>query len=81
MAEQQLAETINHLLPAMIGEIRDKLDEAVSIARAAESCASDGNVDRAVQILMDFEPLGHEAQDLFRAALALKRHLLDHQDD
>jgi hypothetical protein len=32
-------------------------------------------VDRAVQNLMDFEGLVHEARDLFKAALTIKRNL------
>jgi hypothetical protein len=46
-----------------------------SIARAAEICARAGNVSRSVQILMDFEGPAHKAQDLFKAALAIKRSL------
>ncbi|WP_245259279.1 hypothetical protein [Afipia clevelandensis] len=61
--------------PALVTEIRGKLEETLSIAKAAESCARDGSVDRAVQILMDFEGLVHEARDLFKAALTIKRNL------
>jgi uncharacterized protein YeaC (DUF1315 family) len=67
----------NHVVAALVSEVRAKLEEAVSIAKAAEGCALDGNISRSVQILMDFEGLAHEAQDLFRAALAIKRSLLD----
>ncbi len=67
----------HHVVAALISEVRSKLEEAHSIAKAAEICARTGNVSRAVQILADFEGLGHEAQDLFRAALAIKRSLLD----
>ena len=65
-----------HVVAALISEVRAKLEEAHSIAQAAEICARASNVSRAVQILADFEGLGHEAQDLFRAALAIKRSLL-----
>ncbi len=66
----------NHVVAALVSEVRAKLEEAHSIAQAAEICARAGNVSRSVQILMDFEGLAHEAQDLFRAALAIKRSLL-----
>jgi hypothetical protein len=60
---------------SLIKDIRCKLEEAVSIAKAAESCALDGSVDRALQILTDFEGLVHEARDLFKAALTIKCNL------
>lgn len=66
----------HHVVAALISEVRSKLEEAHSIAKAAEICARTGNVSRAVQILMDFEGLAHEAQDLFRATLAIKHSLL-----
>lgn len=67
----------NHVVSALVSEVRSKLEEAHSIAQAAEICARAGNVNRSVQILMDFEGLAHEAQDLFKATLAIKRSLLD----
>jgi len=66
----------NNLVTTLITEIRTKLEEAVSIAKAAESCAINGGVNRAVPILMEFEGLAHEAQDLLRATLTIKRNLL-----
>lgn len=66
----------NHVVAALVSEVRAKLEEAHSIAQAAEICARAGNVSWSVQILMDFEGLAHEAQDLFKAALAIKRSLL-----
>ena len=64
---------------ALITDVRSRLDEAAGIAKAAESCAESGNVVYAVQILMDFEGLAHDAQDLFKAALTIRRHLLPDQ--
>ena len=65
----------NNVVATLVTEVRGKLEEALSIAKAAESCARDGSVDRAVQILMDFEGLVHEARELFKAALTIKRNL------
>ena len=45
----------NNLVTALITEIRTKLEEAASIAKAAESCALHGSVNRAVQIMMEFD--------------------------
>jgi len=60
----------------LIGEVRNRLDQAASIAKAAQGCADDGNPIHAIQILMDFEGLAHDAQDMFKAALTIKRNLL-----
>ncbi len=66
----------SNLVTALITDIRTKLKEAVSIAKAAKSCAVNGGADRAVRVLMDFEGFAHEAQDLLRATLTVKRNLL-----
>jgi hypothetical protein len=64
---------------ALIAAVRSRPDEAVGIARAAESCAESGQAAQAVRILMDFEGSAHSEQDLFKAALTIKRHLLPDQ--
>ncbi len=69
-----------HLNMELIGQIRNKLEQAVGIAKAAESCAQSGNVEHAIQILMDYEGLAQEAPDLFLAALAIKRTFLIETD-
>jgi hypothetical protein len=66
----------DHVVTALITNIRSNLEEALSIVKAAESCAVDGNTNRSIQVLMDFEIFLHESQDLFRAALAIKRNFL-----
>ena len=64
---------------ALISNVRSRLDQAAGIAKAAEICAEGGQTAHAIQILMDFEGLAHDAQDLFKAALTIKRHLIsDH---
>jgi hypothetical protein len=65
-----------HVIVTLITDIRSKLEEALSIVKAAETCALNGSTNRSVQVLMDFEALINESQDLFRAALTIKRHLL-----
>jgi hypothetical protein len=61
---------------ALITNVRSLLDQGAGIAKAAQSCAESGNTLHAVQIPMDFEGLAYDAQDLFKAALAIWRHLL-----
>lgn len=48
-------------------QITRLLDQAVSIARAAEACA-DGNPKQAVEILMDTESLMFDSSTLLNAA-------------
>jgi hypothetical protein len=66
----------NKVVTSLIKDIRRKPEEALSITKAAESCALDDNINHSVQILIDFKGLGHEAQDLFKAALTIQRSLL-----
>lgn len=66
----------DHIVIALIIEIHRKLEEALSIVKAAETCALDGSANRSVQILMDCEGLIHESQSLFRATLTIKNNLL-----
>ena len=71
--DEAASETI---ICALIAEVCVRSEQAASIAKAANSCAESGNAIHAVQILMDFESLAHEAHDLFKAALTIQRHLV-----
>ena len=54
--------------------IRQRLDEAAAIARAAaESCADAGNPGKAVTIVLDVEQLVCEVNTFLNAASLLKR--------
>jgi hypothetical protein len=57
----------------MIGEIRTRLDSAAAIARAAQVCANEGNIGKAVEIILDVEQLNYEASNLLNAASTLTR--------
>ena len=54
-------------------EIRQRLDEAASIAKAAQVCAEGGNVSKAVEIVLDVEQLSYESANLLNAASTLNR--------
>lgn len=54
-------------------EIRLRLDEAAGIAKAAEACADSGQVDKAVEVLLDIEQLSYEASRLLDAVSFLNR--------
>ena len=50
-----------------------RLEEAASIAKAAQVCAEDGNVNKAVEIVLDVEQLSYESANLLNAASTLNR--------
>lgn len=54
-------------------EIRQRLDEATGIAKAAEACANSGQVNKAVEVSHDIEQLSYEASRLLDAASLLNR--------
>lgn len=53
--------------------IRQRLDDAAAIARAAESCADAGNPGKAVTIVLDVEQLVCEVNTFLNAASLLER--------
>lgn len=54
-------------------EIRQRLDDAAGIAKAAEACADSGQVDKAIEVSHDIEQLSYEASRLLDAASLLNR--------
>jgi hypothetical protein len=52
----------------------EKLDQAVQLTTAAESAAESGNVQQAIEIIMDLEPLMFDANTLLNGACVLKLH-------
>jgi hypothetical protein len=42
----------------LLDEMRKRLDQAASIAKAAQVVAEGGNVEKAVEIVLDVEQLG-----------------------
>jgi hypothetical protein len=62
---------------ALLGNIHRKLQEAASIAKAAEVCAESGNVQIAVRMVMDIEDPTHQANRMLSAALLIRNELLD----
>jgi len=69
MVEQSPAISVKDIL----GCIRERLDGAVAVARAAEACADAGEVERALTIMLDVEQPLYEATTLLNAASLLHR--------
>jgi hypothetical protein len=53
--------------------MRQRLDEAASIARAAQACADAGNIEKGVEIALDVEQLVYEVETLLNAASLINR--------
>ena len=60
-------------IKAYLKEIHTRLDEAASIAKAANACAEAGNADKGVHVAMDIEQLVYEATRLLDAASLINR--------
>lgn len=56
-----------------IGEMRDRLEKAAGIARAAQTCAESGNVEKAIEIALDVEQLIYEVNTFLNAASMMHR--------
>lgn len=52
---------------------RERLDRASSIARAAETCADVGNIEKAIEIAFDVSHLNYEVNTLFNASSMINR--------
>ncbi|EKS41464.1 hypothetical protein HMPREF9695_00556 [Afipia broomeae ATCC 49717] len=61
--------------------IQRDLQEAASIAKAAEVCAASGNLQAAVKMVMNFEDPAHRAQQMLNAALLIRRELMGDELD
>ena len=61
---------------ALLAKIHRKLQEAASIAKAAEVCAESGNVQTAVKMVLDIEDPTHQANRMLSAALLIRNDLL-----
>jgi hypothetical protein len=65
--------TLKAALKSHLVEIRERLDQAASIAKAAEACAEAGNVHKAIEIVLDVEQLIYEVTTMLNAASLMNR--------
>jgi hypothetical protein len=65
-------EIANTVVTDFLKEIGRLLDQAVSIARAAEACVDADNPKQAVEIAMDVESLVFDATTLLNAARLIR---------
>jgi hypothetical protein len=67
------ANTVEITLKVYLAEMRQRLDQAASIARAAQACADAGNIEKGVEIALDVEQLVYEVETLLNAASLINR--------
>jgi hypothetical protein len=53
--------------------MRERLDQAATLGRAAEACAKASHVNWAIEIALDVEQLSYEVITLLHAASLLER--------
>jgi hypothetical protein len=67
------AQMLEATLKAHLIEMRQRLDQAAGIAKAAEACAGSGNIEKAVEIALDIEQLVYEVNTFLNAASLMNR--------
>jgi hypothetical protein len=67
------AQILEITLKTPIAEMRQRLDQAAGIAKAAEACAQAGNVEKAIEIALDVEQLIYEVNTMLNAASLMNR--------
>jgi hypothetical protein len=60
-------------IPTFLKCIRERLEQATGIAKAAEACAEAGNPEKGVEIVLDVEQLIYEASTLLNGASLINR--------
>jgi hypothetical protein len=60
-------------LKVYLKEMRERLEQAASIAKAAEACAKTGNVEKGIEIALDIEQLIYEVNTFLNAASLINR--------
>jgi hypothetical protein len=65
--------TVQITIQACLAEMRQRLDEAASIAQAAQAYADDGNIAKGIEIALDLDQLVHEVQTFLYAASLIDR--------
>jgi hypothetical protein len=66
-------ETIETTIKVYLSQMRVRLDEAAGVAKAAEACADNGNIQKDVEIALDVEQLLYEVNTFLNAASMIHR--------
>ena len=60
-------------IKAHVTQMRERLDQAAGIAKAAQACADAGNIEKAIEIALDVEQLIYEVATFLNAASLMNR--------
>jgi hypothetical protein len=67
------AHIVEITLKAYLKQMRERLDKAAGIAKAAETCADAGNVKKGIEIALDVEQMIYEVNTFLNAASMINR--------
>ena len=67
------AHLVEATIKAYLTEIRNRLDKAAGIGRAADACAGAGFHEKGLEVALDIEQLLYEATTLLNAASLINR--------
>ncbi len=65
--------TVEVTIKIYLKQMRERLERAASIAKAAEACADAGNVEKGIEIALDVEELIYEVNTFLNAASMINR--------
>jgi hypothetical protein len=67
------AHTAEITIEVYFKQMRERLERAVSIARAAETCADAGNVEKGIEVALDVEKSVYEVNTFLNEASTINR--------
>ena len=72
---QRIREAADELkiTPEQRQQIRERLDEAAGIGKAAEACADAGQIEKGIEVVLDVEQLLYEVNTFLNAASLINR--------
>ena len=65
--------TVDIAIKSFVRQMRERLEEAALIAKAANACAEAGNVEKGIEVALDVEQLIHEVSTFLNAASMINR--------
>ena len=67
------ANILDMTIKTYLKEMRERLDQAASIAKAAEACAEAGSIQKGLEVALDIEQLIYEVNTFLNAASMMHR--------
>ena len=67
------AQIIELTIKTYLSETRSRLEKATSLAKAAETCAMSGNVEKGIEIALEIEEITYEVNTFLNAASMVNR--------